>query len=194
MLFLRYLVLGLSAAPSACGQFATSMDPHSIVVTASDRPQYKQERYDRPGSEKDDRDVIRVIGIYEGSSDHQGDYHPRADVDVEVADQGDKNLYLVLSAYEPVSWHLKGAGRKSVRGVILNGYNQHEIDGISSYHVVNKSGPGKYLEACVYTYQTKPTGGCDSPVDLFAHISKMSDGDQVDSYLGVYNAKGFLVK
>jgi hypothetical protein len=194
MVLLRYIILGLSATPAACGQFATSMDPHPIVVTATDSPQYKQERYDRPAKAKEDRDIIRVIGIYEGSKDQDENDSLMADVDVEVADQGDKNLYLVLSAYRAVNWRLKGPGVKSVRGVMLNGYSYHAIGGIPNSRVVNKSGPENYIEACVFTYHTKPSRGCDSPTDLFSYISKMSDGDEVDSYLGVYNAKGFLVK
>jgi hypothetical protein len=82
-----------------------------------------------------------VIGFYEGPSDHSPGVHPVGDLPVTVERQGQGQIALAITSYEPVRVIVQGPGADAVGAVYLDGYHRHSVKGLpAGARVVNYSG------------------------------------------------------
>ena len=77
---------------------------------------------------------LHLIGIYEAHSNHRPGNHPTGIAQVNITRQN-KPMILVLSAYEPVKWELKLAPGVQIEKIILNGYHDQQVAGVSGIPV-----------------------------------------------------------
>ena len=133
---------------------------------------------------------LLVIGVYETRSDHSYNYHPQGTATVNIVNQGAAPLTLVLSSYEPTLWNLNIASGVNISEIILNGYSDQQISGVSGITVTNRSGPGNYFSACAYAWPSS-TGGCDTP-GLISGVEAYT-GLTLTAFSGVYRATDFTV-
>jgi hypothetical protein len=173
---------------------------------------YQRNRFEAPVTEGN---AIHAIGIYEGGSDHGPGRHTRADVTVEIEDQGGgKSIYLALSSYEPVRWIIAGPGAAAVKGVYLAGYHDQQVVGMAHGTVIDHSAErsegGGWDEAsdggwgmetasysyapvgCTYTYAMPSGGGCASAQQFLANAHALF-GAPIASFTGIYNAQHFRI-
>lgn len=127
-----------------------------------------------------------ILSVYEASSVHGS----MAPANVTISNGGSKPLILVLSSYEPVNWNLNIAAGVNIQEIIINGYNAHNISGVDSALVTDKSGSGNYLAACGYSYPYNGQG-CDTDL-LFSGLTNYT-GLSVSSFAGTYRANDFTV-
>ena len=192
----------LALVASACSSNAVEVGPR-------ERSEYSISRYE---AEPVNGKIIHAIGIYEGGSGHSADHQPRADVTIEITDQGDRPVYLALASYQPVRWNVTGPGRVAVKAVYIDGFNKHEIAGIDRGRVINRSGQAQQSDgwgdqsqvggggwsgfpqrvSCPYTYGQSSGGGCESAT-VFLKNAEMLLRAPVASFTGVYNAQHFTI-
>lgn len=195
-----------------------SEETNWVTVGPRERPEYNVDRFE--ASVQGGR-VLHVIGIYEGASNHDFGHHPGADVTINIDDQGGQDLYLAVSSYEPVRWHVTGPGAASVRKVLVAGYHRHTADGISSGQVINRSGrsvsndvveegheelrpkvpnysppetasPADRPIACTMTYAAPDGGGCEAGLRLTAQAQALFPAT-LGTFTGVHNAQSFTI-
>jgi len=100
---------------------------------------------------------VNVFGVYETRGDHSAGVHPIGDAIVSIDRQG---LHaLVLSAYEPTSWHVMLAPGVRVMSIYLIGYYAQTVD-LSGVPVVMDSAAND-RPACGYSYPYNGAG-CDT--------------------------------
>ena len=189
-----FAVAGLALLTASC-QFP---DAHWVEVGPRERGEYRIDRYE-PGSPEGP--VLHAIGIYEGSSDHDSTHSPRATVTITIEDQGPQAVYLALSSYEPVKWHLSSSGASAVKGVYLGGYNAHTVTGgASNLLIIDETlkTPRTYTSsnseriACAITYRSPDGGGCEAGTGLTDRASALLNV-KLTSFTGVYNAQSFTI-
>ena len=123
---------------------------------------------------------VHVIGIYETSSAHDTNNHPVGDARVTIERLGDH--ILVLSAYEPTSWHISLATGATVRAVQLFGYYTQTVD-LTNVRVTQGT-------ACGYSYPYNG-GGCDTNA-LLATVEAQT-GAHVTTFHGCYQASDWTL-
>jgi hypothetical protein len=80
--------------------------------------------------------LLHVIGVYEGTVSASGE----ATVPVTIEDQHGRKVYLALSSFQDLNWHVQGPGAASVKGILLVGHGQSRVTGLDSANVYNHSG------------------------------------------------------
>lgn len=105
---------------------------------------------------------LNVVGIYQGAAG--GDGHTDGEVTVRVERRAP--MVLVLSAYEPVHWHLDLAEGTAVSGLLVNGYHPQRVSGAETVPVVEiRSGEGRLFES-VDRYQPGATSAVEGYTGL----------------------------
>jgi hypothetical protein len=131
------------------------------------------------GDALDDPELV-IVGVYEATS---------TDIDVSL-DRPGPGVILVLSAYEPVHWVIDVAAGTDLQEVVLNGYNEHTVEGEGTAVVTDRSGIGIHLEACGYAYPDDGMG-CDTD-NLIAGAESLTGAD-LTGFGGCYSASSFTV-
>jgi hypothetical protein len=153
------LDLGESGGPSA-------LEPHSITgplpPTSCGSPE------------------VHVIGVYETHGNHGGCDHPTGDAHVSIERPG--NHVLVLSAYEPTSWHVTLAPGVTIQSISLIGYEQQTVD-LPGVPVIHGSG-------CGYSYPYNG-GGCDT--NQLIQLAEAQAGAPLTSFHGCYQASDWTL-
>lgn len=131
---------------------------------------------------------LHLIGVYEARSDHSGGYHPQGDIAVNIQRQG-VPLVLVLSAYEPVTWHLNLEPGVIIEKIILNGYHDQIIAGAGNILVEEYSaeGTGKTLS------DYHPSRWSAETPNLIRPLEKMTQAS-FSSFQGCYRGTSFTLK
>jgi hypothetical protein len=118
---------------------------------------------------------LHVISAYEAHGNHGGGSHPPGDAQVVIERPGDHAL--VLSAYEPVNWHVSLAPGVNIESVTLIGYHMQTVD-LPNVPVTRGQG-------CGYSYPYNG-GGCDT--DQLLALAKQLTGAELTTFHGCYQA------
>ena len=148
-----------------------------ILITSSQDPSYPETGFTIAPN---DNRQLRAIGLYEAGSPGAGEPRPAIpyDANIVIESQGGDQLYLVLSAYEPVNWKFSGAGLSSLKGVLFNGYHAASYQGLGAgVAVTDRTGLGNYIVASAYRHPDSNTAA------LLSFASNLY-GDQVESFIG----------
>lgn len=83
---------------------------------------------------------IAIIGVYQGArstpiAPSAGSPHPNGEVRVTV-ESGSTPLVLVLSNYEPVRWNVKNMNGRKIAAVLLSGYHESTMVGLTNTKVL----------------------------------------------------------
>lgn len=142
-------------------------------------------------SSQTDRE-LHLIGIYEANANHGGNHHPTGIVDININRQ-DKPIILALSAYEPVEWKLNLEPGVKVEKIILNGYHDQKISGVSGIPIDEYSvkGTGQNLGNFAYQWNSVSTDPLTPP--LSTQIQKQT-GLPVTSFQGCYRGTQFQIQ
>jgi hypothetical protein len=179
-----------------------------------------RERADRPISRfeapQPEERIIHAIGIYESGAGHGKYAAAGAEVRVEIDRQPGREIFLALSAYQPVRWRLTGPGAAAVRGIYLAGYHRQQVSGAPQAQVIDRSaeferaeenggamaedaapdttdGKPHYVPVpCTITYADADAGGCP-PAEQFLTNARLLLNAPVASFTGVYQADAFRI-
>ncbi|MCB9529029.1 MAG: hypothetical protein H6701_11730 [Myxococcales bacterium] len=100
-------------------------------------------------------------------------------------------LVLALSSYEPTTWALELDDRVQLTGVILNGYNQSQVEGLpDGVPLIDRTRPGNYLTACGYAWPADD-GGCDTPA--LVRGAEAQSGRPLTSFQGCYTGAAYTL-
>lgn len=133
---------------------------------------------------------LHLIAVYEARSDHRGNHHPTGTITVTVEPQA-KPIVLALSAYEPVAWQIYLEPGAIVEKIILNGYYQQTVVGVTGVPVLDYSdqGTGQALGISAYRWGNDPDSGTDQ---LVPQLEKLA-GVSLTSFQGCYRGTDFRV-
>ena len=135
---------------------------------------------------------LHVIGVYEARSDHGGNNDPTGAIEVKVERQN-KPIILALSAYEPVRWNITAAPGAIISKIILNGYHNQTISGISGIPVEEYTydGTGNYLGNFMYKW-----GSVSESTNTPSLVTKLEQINQANltSFQGCYRGTSFSLK
>ncbi len=122
-----------------------------------------------------------MFGVYETRSDHGGGVHPVGESHVKLLKPGAHRL--VLSSYEPTSWHVTLAPGATVEAIYLYGYHAQTVDlpGVPLVVRTYEQGGGN---ACGYSYPYNG-GGCDTNEVL---ALAAADAGPIHAFHGCYRA------
>jgi hypothetical protein len=134
-----------------------------------------------PGPQRCVGPQVTVFGVYETRSDHGAGHHPVGESSVTIDRPGVHTL--VLSAYEPTSWHVSLAPGAVVDAVYLYGYHAQTVD-LPGVRVVTQTYEQGGQFACGYSYPYNG-GGCDTN-DLLARVE--AEVGPVHAFHGCYRA------
>lgn len=135
---------------------------------------------------------MHLIGVYEARPDHSGGNHPQGEIKVKVERQN-QPMVLALSAYEPVRWNITKAPGTVIKKIIINGYHDQTITGISGIPVEEHSyeDNGRYLGNFLYQWGATPDS-LDTP-SLVNTLEKLNSVP-LTSFQGCYRGTTFVIK
>ncbi|MEB3343630.1 hypothetical protein [Okeania sp.] len=135
---------------------------------------------------------LHLIGVYEASSDHKGRYHPTGIINVSIERQN-QPIILALSSYEPVDWNLSLGKDVKIEKIIINGYHDQKISGVSGIPIEEFSyeGTGKYLGEFVYKWNKLSPNS--ETVSLVTKLEKLTDTN-LTSFQGCYRGNRFSIE
>jgi len=160
--------------------------PDNISQAKSTAPESKQQYLIKEISA--DADVV-ALGIYEAEGAIHGRGIARKPGSVRITGKPDgKAVVLVLSAYEPVNWHVDSSVAGRVKGAILFGYYPQSIFGLNrgiSIARPNIDPRTGRCRPCLYAYRGGPR------LDrLFNHVV-LHLGRPIDKFLSGYRTGDF---
>jgi len=117
--------------------------PTSLIVTS---PPVNISVLGEPPGDRE----LHVVGVYTGTAPGGGVSHNNEQGDAAViVNRPGKRVTLVLSAYEPVVWHLTVGNATVVDRIILGGYYRQRVEGVGSeVEIIDATfpnNPGNYL-------------------------------------------------
>lgn len=135
---------------------------------------------------------LHLVGVYEARSDHRGGYHPTGTIDIKIERQ-ERPIILALSSYEPVQWNLVLEPEVNLEKVIINGYHDQKISGISGIPIQEFSyqQTGKYLGKFAYRWDKLSPNS-----DTLSLVNKLEQftNTNLTSFQGCYRGTSFTIK
>ena len=135
---------------------------------------------------------LHFIGVYESHSKHSGNHHPTGTINVKI-ERKNKPIILALSSYEPVEWNVILAPGVVVEKIILNGYHDQSVVGVSQIPVEEFSyeETGNYL-GLVYRWDDGDPRGAKN-YSLLPSLEQLFD-TKLTSFQGCYRGTNFVIK
>jgi hypothetical protein len=134
---------------------------------------------------------LHLVGVYESHSYHSGNHHPTGEAQVRVTRQG-KPIILALSSYEPVNWNIQVEPGVEIEKIIVNGYHDQKVTGISGIPIEEYSHEGteKFLGDFVYRWNSADNKGTPA---LVTQLNQLT-GTQLTSFQGCYRGTQFVIQ
>ncbi|NES75587.1 MULTISPECIES: hypothetical protein [Okeania] len=135
---------------------------------------------------------LHLVGVYEARSDHHGGYHPTGTINVKI-ERKNQPVILALSSYEPVHWNVSLGKEVKLEKVIINGYHDQEISGISGIPIEEFSyqGTGSYIGE--FAYQWDKFHHHPSTASLVTKLEQITNTN-LTSFQGCYRGTNFTIK
>lgn len=133
---------------------------------------------------------LHVVGVYEVEGDHSFQQHPMHDGAVRIERPG--RHALVLSAYEPVTWHVSTAPGAVIDRVVAVGYYAPVVVGVAPGTPVSILSPeqgGAF--ACGYSWPYNGQG-CDT--NQLLALAASTTGLPLTSFHGCYQASTWTLR
>ncbi|MEL7037352.1 MAG: hypothetical protein AAFO04_17285 [Cyanobacteria bacterium J06592_8] len=134
---------------------------------------------------------LHLVGVYESHRYHRRNDHPVGEAQVKVSRRG-KPIILALSSYEPVNWNIQVEPGVEIEKIILNGYHDQKVTGVSGVPIEEYSyeDTGKYLGDFVYQWSSV------NPQKTPALVSQLNQltGTQLTSFQGCYRGNQFEIQ
>lgn len=135
---------------------------------------------------------LHLIGVYEARSDHRGGIHPTGTVDVKIERQN-QPMILALSSYEPVQWNVTLGPGVNLEKIIINGYHDQKVSGVSGIPIEEFSyeGTGNYFGKFAYKWDKfSPNSDTSS---LVTELEKFTN-TYLTSFQGCYRGTSFTIE
>jgi hypothetical protein len=135
---------------------------------------------------------LHLVGVYEANSDHQAGYHPIGKVNLHIERQN-QPIILALSAYEPVDWNVTLATNVKLEKIIINGYHDQKVSGVSNVPIEEFSykGTGNYLGKFAYKWDKFSPNS--QTVSLVTKLEQLTNTN-LTSFQGCYRGTTFTIK
>ncbi|MGB3535252.1 MAG: hypothetical protein WBA13_17265 [Microcoleaceae cyanobacterium] len=142
-------------------------------------------------SSKGDQE-LHLVSVYEANANHSHGNHPTGLAEVKITRQ-DKPIILALSSYEPVKWQLQLAPGVQIEKIILNGYHDQQIAGVSGIPVEEYSyqDTGNYLGN--FPYRWESVADSSTSPELVNQLNKLT-GTPLTSFQGCYRGTQFKIQ
>ncbi len=128
---------------------------------------------------------LHVVGVYTGAAPGGGVSHNNEQGDAAVrVNRPGKRVTLVLSAYEPVVWHLTVGDATVIDRIILGGYYRQRVEGVGSEVQIIDLTFANTPENYLYVGYSLD---CPGPYRAFERIRAMT-GLEISSFHGEYLA------
>jgi hypothetical protein len=135
---------------------------------------------------------LHLIGVYEANAEHGNGQRAKSTIEIKVERQN-KPIILALSAYEPINWNVTVAPGTVIEKIIINGYHDQTISGVSGISVEEHSyeETGEYLGNFIYKWgSTTESTNTPSLVTKLEQIHHTS----LSSFQGCYRGTSFTIK
>jgi hypothetical protein len=143
-----------------------------------------QETKKEPKNSTDSKEVceLHAVGIYEGQTRTGKDIHGgKAKV---IVRRPGKNVILLLSSYEPVTWDIASSESTTIGKVILAGYHKQATRGLHSATEVVKAFREAKSKTCLYVGYEINTPSFRNAAKMIAEMTKLD----MSSFHGKYRA------
>jgi hypothetical protein len=143
------------------------------------------------GSSTGDKE-LHLIGVYEANAEHGKRNLSKSAIQVKV-ERRNKPIILALSAYEPVNWNVTVEPGTVIEKIIVNGYNNQTVSGVSGIPVEEHSyeETGKYIGDFIYNWgATTENSNTSSLVTKLEEINST----KLTSFQGCYRGTNFSIK
>ncbi|MBD2182512.1 hypothetical protein [Aerosakkonema funiforme] len=116
----------------------TAIQPQTPLPNMAENPDLPPNlnlhtRFDDISTKISENAQVHAIGVYEGYYDIPRRFreHKQGMVELKIT-KNDTPIVLVLTAYEPVKWNIINESNIKIEYVILSGYHNQEVTGITS--------------------------------------------------------------
>ncbi|MCC3417885.1 MAG: hypothetical protein JGK28_07920 [Microcoleus sp. PH2017_07_MST_O_A] len=142
------------------------------------------------GSSTGDKE-LHLIGVYEANAEHGKANLSKSAIQVKV-ERRNKPIILALSAYEPVNWNVTVEPGAVIEKIIVNGYNNQTVSGVSGIpiQVHSYEATGNYIGDFIYKWGTNPESNTPSLVTKLEQTNRTS----LTSFQGCYRGTNFSIK
>ncbi len=142
------------------------------------------------GSSTGDKE-LHLIGVYEANAEHGKANLSKSAIQVKV-ERRNKPIILALSAYEPVNWNVNVEPGTVIEKIIVNGYNNQTVSGVSGIpiQVHSYEATGNYIGDFIYKWGTNPESNTPSLVTKLEQTNRTS----LTSFQGCYRGTNFSIK
>ena len=171
-------LLALSLA--GCSLYFGSGEPPLVEPTDPENPGHPTDPGGGPLPSACGSPEVHVLGVYETHGNHGPNNHPTGAASVAIDRPGDHAL--VLSSYEPASWHVTLAPGARVQSVTLIGYHAQTVD-LPNVPIAHDTG-------CGYSYPYNG-GGCDT--DALLALAAQHAGAPLTTFHGCYQASDWTL-
>lgn len=155
-----------------------NMSAGSTGRSASPAPAAKSLLADIPNNAQ-----VAMVGVYQaprsGATVMGNGTRPPGNVGVTLG-AGSTPLVLVLTSYEPVRWNIKNTGGRKIAAVLLSGYSESEVAGLTNTRIL-KIGSG-------YAYKLDSPEYNRLKTDVSRYVS-----NPITSFQGRYEGQEFAV-
>jgi hypothetical protein len=177
-----YAAWGLPAQFPTCGR-TVERDPEPSLPASVQHAEncvgsYRSSNYviDAPAEQNEE---LHVVSVYEGPR------HVDGTVEVRIR-EAQKPVVLVLSAYQPTTWHVVSGPQVRIKEVVAAGYNPQKVDGIAPNVPVRSV----KLDAYAYGWEPGANKGGGS-YQAFIRAVRKATGLRETSFQGCYAGKTF---
>ncbi|WP_413167321.1 hypothetical protein ACL6C3_11585 [Capilliphycus salinus ALCB114379] len=134
---------------------------------------------------------LHLVGVYESHPHHSGNNHPMGEAQVRVTRQG-KPMILALSSYEPVNWKIDIAPGVKIEKIIVNGYHDQKVTGVSGVPIEEYSykETGKFLGDFLYDWNSANNQGTGG---LVSQLNQLTE-TELTSFQGCYRGTQFEIR
>ncbi|HAN74013.1 MAG TPA: hypothetical protein DCQ63_06780 [Planktothrix sp. UBA8402] len=129
---------------------------------------------------------LHLIGVYEANPNHNGNAHASGTVSVNINRQN-QPIILALSSYEPITWKLNIKPGVIIEKIILNGYYDQNIIGVSGIPIQEYSQEGTHQTLGNFPYQW------NSVSSTLINQLQQQTGLKITSFQGCYRGTDFKI-
>ena len=129
---------------------------------------------------------LHLIGVYEADPNHSGNQRSPGTISVNINRQN-QPIILALSSYEPVTWKLNIQPGVIIEKIILNGYYDQNIMGVSGIPIEEYSQEGTHQNLGNFPYQWNKVSS------TLINQLQQKTGLEITSFQGCYRGTEFKI-
>ena len=134
---------------------------------------------------------LHLIGVYEANADHKNRDLSKRAIEIKV-ERRNKPIILALSAYEPVQWNITAEPGAVIEKIIVNGYNNQTVSGVSGIPIEEHSYEETGDNLGDFIYKWDATAGSSNTSSLVTQLEQRNR-TSLTSFQGCYRGKNFSI-